>query len=645
MSDEDVTERCTRCGTEFPASSSPLGLCPACLLKLGMSDVAMVPPADGVQEVEPAAPMSPLPAVLPPRRSRRLSFRTLATVFGIAAISAAVLFFFLRPRHEAVDSHASPVRFTLTLPDGIEMPDAAQFAVSADGGQLAVAARSAEGQQRLWIRRLESFEWRELPRTDGASHPFWSPDGRSIAFFAHRSLKRTDVSSDLTYTVCEAPPGQGGSWSRDGIIVFATAAGLFRVPASGGSPESVTQVDKARGELAHLWPHFLPDGRRVVFVAQQEKGGTRAHILDLNRSRSLPIAEGAGQIALVSDLLLFSRGTGLTAQRIDVPRARVRGDAESIGGTDSIRSSATFSVSSTVLVYLPYEPRSSQLMWLDRSGRALGAVGAPADIGSFALAPDGRRVAIVRRDERDESSKIWLVDVHSERSSRLTLGQTHDTSLVWSPDGSRLAFSSRRENSDGVYVVGVNGGESEEALFRSTESKRVSDWSRDGQLLIYTAGSANAGTDVWAVPLGADAKPLPVDVSSGNQSQAVLSPDMRLIAYVSDESGSDEVFVRAFPSGGKWQISAHGGTRPQWRADGRELFFLSAGRVMAVDIAQGAELRFSGPRALFVVPGSDDFAVQHDRFLVRMPLENRRGRELHVILNWASELLSLRKGN
>jgi eukaryotic-like serine/threonine-protein kinase len=647
MSDSDVrepttertTERCTRCGAEFAATSSPLGLCPACLLKLGMSDPAIARLSSTAQGVPSNVERRDSASG---RRFRFPSWRVLTTV-PIMLVVLMALAFFLRSRPESTGPYASPVRFSLALPDETDLLGA-QFAVSPDGTQLAVAARSADGRQGIWVRRLRSLEWRELPRTGHAASPFWSPDSRHIGFFDDRSLKRIDVSSELIQTICDASSARGASWSVQDVILFSDASGLSLVRASGGTPAPLTKVDSGRGEIAHLWPQFLPDGRHFIFAAQKLKPSFTTYIGDVNTSKTTAIADERGPAMLAGNVLLFLRGNTLAAQPFDASRRAPGGEAQSIAGTDdiatSMKSGPVFSASSTLLVYQRDEPRLRRLMWFDRTGRVIGTAGMAADDEGFALSPDGRRVAVARRDARNDTSSIWLMDVNPERTSRLTPGQGQDAFPIWSPDGSRVAFSSRRDDSDDVYTIVANGAK-EQLLFRSPESKRLSDWSRDGRFVIYTARSPKTGTDLWALQSGEDHKPQPIDQSPANESQGVLSPDDRWIAYVSDESGSDEVYVRSFPaSEGRWQISTGGGTQPRWRSDGRELYFISAeSRLTAVEVASAPQLTYRAPQTLFVLRGAGDYAVAPDgRFLVLMPVGERGNRELQVVLNWASEL-------
>jgi Tol biopolymer transport system component len=653
MSDAGDAQRCGRCGAEFTALSTPLGLCPACLLKLGMSDPAMTPAQEPEPEPEPVAPLGPAPPgptppapVAPARARRRLRLpqrRVWLTAAALLVIAVLATQFFPRlQRREPAGVHGTAVRFTLTLPDETEIADGAQLAVSADGTQLVVAARQAGGPQRLWLRRLQSSEWRELPRTDGATFPFWSPDSRHVGFFTDRRLMRIEVTNGLTRTVCDVRSGHGGTWGIQDDIVFADAAGLSRVPASGGVPVAVTKVDSSDNQRAHLWPHFLPDGRHFVFLVQKANDEVATHIRSVDTGESMAIADGRGPSAFVAYVLLFARGATLATQRFDQTTG-VIGEVETIGGVEEIAGSLTagsaFSASSTVLVYRREEERRRQLTWFGREGRHFGVVGKPAEYTGFALSPDGRRVAVARRGD-DEASSVWVMDVSSDRVSRLTAGRERDAFPLWSPDGSRIAFSSRGSDADSVRAVIVDTGEMEEELFRSPESKHLTDWSLDNRFLIYAARSPKTGMDLWLLPTMGDRKPQPFHQTPANESQGRSSPDGRWIAYVSDQSGSEEVYVRAFPpSEGRWQISTAGGTRPRWRSDGRELFFLSTdGQLMAVDVTSGPTPRYEAPRRILDVRGADDFAVSRDgRFLVPLPVNERRDRELHVVLNWAAE--------
>lgn len=649
MSDASGTQRCEKCGAEYTASASPLGLCPACLLKLGMSDPAITPPREPDAGAGPASEPVAVVAPPPPPVRPRLQIPLWAWIAGIAILVLLVIVFNLfvqrlQPRGARTSALSNTVRFTLTLPDEARMPDAARFAVSPDGTHLVVVARDRSGTERLWLRRLQSLEWRALPRTDGASFPFWSPDSRHVGFFADKALKRIDVANELTQVLCTVNSGRGGTWGIGNVIVFADASGLSRVSATGGDPLPVTRVDAARGQRAHLSPQFLPDGRRFVFFVDALSEGKNAmHVGEIDAAGSTAIADDRGPAAFVDDVLLFSRGGTLAAQPFNPEGGELSGEAQSLGGVEDVDSDLAdgpaFSASNTVLVYRRQDSQRRQLTWFDREGRHLGVVGAPAQYTSLAVSPDGRRVAVARRDE-DESS-IWLMDVNSERINRITSGPLRDASLAWSPDGSRIVFNSRRGEVHGVYAVAANGGGQEEELLRSPEPKRITGVSRDNRLLIYTAWSPETGMDVWALTATGDRKSQPIEQSRANESQGTPSPDGRWMAFVSDESGKDQIHVRALPpSEGRWQISIDGGTHPRWRGDGRELYFLSTdGQLMAVDVARASPVEFGVPRMLVPLGRADGFDVSSDgRFLVQLPVDEPGGRELHVVLNWAAEL-------
>ena len=367
--------------------------------------------------------------------------------------------------------------------------------------------------------------------------------------------------------------------------------GLSRVPASGGAPVPVTKRGRlARAERAHLWPHFLPDGRRFVFLVQKanDAGCDSVGQIDAGGSVSDRRRPWTGGLRR-RQCSLFSRGGTLATQQFDPEVTASIGEMETLGGVDEVGGSTTagsaFSASSTVLVYRRGEEPRRQLTWFDRAGRHVGVVEQPDEYAGFALSPDGRRVAFARRSD-EEASSIWLMDVASDRLYRLTTDRKRDAFPIWSPDASRIAFSSRGSDGESVHaIVAATGGKGDE-LFRSPESKQLTDWSPDGRFLIYSARSPKTGMDLWMLPTMGDRKPQPSTRRRPTNRRAAWSPDGRWIAYMSDESGAEEVYVRAFPpSEGRWQISTGGGTRPRWRGDGRELYFLATdGQIMAVDV-------------------------------------------------------------
>jgi Tol biopolymer transport system component len=630
-------------------------LCPACLIKLGMSDPNWTPPPETPPEIPAAAPSA---TTVASRRFSRLPRLPVSVWIAAGALLALLYVFsrFLMPPGPGYGNPSGPIiRFTIALPDEVELADGAQFAVSPDGRQIVAVARDPNGRQQLWVRSLASSEWRELRQSDGASHPFWSPDSRQVGFFADRRLKRTDVASGLTVVVCDAPSGRGGAWTADGVIIFAPGSGpLMRVAAAGGTPEQVTTVDGPRG--AHAWPGVLPDPQRFVYSASAgigEKNESPALALSMDTGESRVIVQNGWSAAFARGYLFFVQGTSLIAQPFDARRLEATGDVRRVPGADEVGGSpsegAAFSVSNDVLVYRAGRPTLSQLLWFDRRGEMIANAHEPGDYWQFSLSPDGSRVAVARLDPRDGSSNIWLLDPRRGIDSRATLGRSRDAFPVWSPDARRIAFASDRGGSVGIYVTAADGGGKEEQLLSLQEPARPipTDWSHDGRALLYSAASPKTASDLLMLPLDGERKALPIVNGAFNESDGRFSPDVRYVAYVSDESGRNEVYVQTFPPAeGKWQISAGGGTRPRWRRDGRELFFLSPdGMLMSVEIQKTASAPQLGPpRMLLPLHGADDYEISPDgqRILAKAKFRERGDNDLQVVLNWAAELAGSR---
>jgi Tol biopolymer transport system component len=579
------------------------------------------------------------------RRHRWLAIPAAAFVIALSGLS----FWLVRPTDRDIRPFGSVVRFALPFPHGTRPLDGAQFAPSPDGTTIALAARGADGRSHLWIRRLHAFDWQELSRTDDASYPFWSPDGRHVGFFAERRLKRIDVASGVTQTVCDAPDGHGGTWGLGNEIVFAPSGNgpLHRVAASGGTPQPITKLDGSHRELAHLWPRFLPDGVRVMYFANAADPKQRgSYLLDLQRGNTILVARRDVATVPAGDLLLFSNNRTLVTQRFDASRQELEDDITAIAGADQVGGpiavGPTFSATPNVLVYRSTGPRITRLTWLDRQGRTIGEAGMPGEYQTPAISPDGRRIAVAQTDDRTNAADIWVIDVERNTSTRLTFNPAPDSAPIWSPDGSRVAFASRRP--DGVHVMATNstGGGSEVTIATWPFALQPTDWSNDGRVLLFTSRDSKTGLDVWATPVDGDRKAWPLLQTAFDESDGRLSPDGRWLAYVSNESGVDQVYVRSFPEPeSRFQISVNGGTHPHWQRDGRQLLFVSPdGTLTAVDVSPGAAVGSGRPTPVLTLPDTIDFAMGPGAgpFLVPMPFDEHSGHELRVIVNWMNEL-------
>ena len=529
-------------------------------------------------------------------------------------------------------------------------------AISPDGRRLAFAA-TLDGKDSLWVRDLDSLAARALTGTDGASYPFWSPDGRSIGFFADAKLKRIEVAGGPALTLCDATAVRGGTWSKNDVIVFGVLnGGMFRVPAAGGSATTLTRLDQASGETSHRFPWFLPDGRHFLYTTQNatDTEKTSVYVADLDsKSRKFLVAADSNAVYTPPGYLLFVRERTLMALPFDAGKLQTTGDAVPIAEqVDYVsgRNQNQFSASQNgVLAYTSGGGGGTpRLTWFDRSGKAVGTLGAPGGLVlSVRISPDGKTVAV---DRLDKAFDIWLHDLVSGTISRFTFGPKNNAFPVWSPEGSRIAFYSDRDGIAHAFQKVTNGTAQDEVVDKPLgdppRATRVDDWSRDGRYIIESLdNTGKTKGDIWVLPLFGDRKPFPYLQTEFNERLARLSPNGQWLAYTSDESKRSEVYVQTFPTpGGKWQISTNGGSRSVWSRDGKELYFLGAdGKMMAVEVKAGAKFEAGLPKALFDArfPGGNTawYDVSPDgRFLIPIQLEQTANAPMTVVINWTAGL-------
>jgi len=570
-----------------------------------------------------------------------------ATAILLLALAAASLVI-AHLRQSAAGTRA--VRFSIPTPNLTGTGD--DFAISPDGGRLAFSAIDSSGKQRLWVRPLDSLSAQPLPETEGAFRPFWSPDSRFIGFFAGGKLKKIDVSGGPPQTLCEAPIGTGGTWNRDGVIVFAPGGGigLCRVSAAGGEAAPLTTLDQPR-EISQRWPQFLPDGRHFLYLSRQEKSGIYVGSLDSKETRRILDSDFSACYA-AQGYLVFARDAALMAQQFDAGKLELTGEplrvAEQVGIYTYGRS--PFTISDNVLVYERGDVADSQLAWHDRAGRQIRTVGPPGRYYSIWLSPDENMVAVERAEKGNFD--IWLTDIARNTPTRFTFDPSWDLAPIWSPDGSRIVFASGRAGVIDLYVKPASGSTSEELLLKTSNTKLPTDWSSDGKLILYVELNAKGKNDIWILPLEGDRTPRPFLQDAFNKRGARFSPDGKWIAYSSDESGQDQVYVRPYPGpgGAKYQVSPAGGNQPRWRRDGKELFYISAdGKLMAAELKAGSTFEAPAAKPLFdthikvvewVIPISrDNYAVSSDgqRFLINN-FNDVSAPVLTVVLNWTADL-------
>ena len=599
----------------------------------------------GLQATTPLVARSRLPAWLGWAFAGSAS--VLALIFGVGYLQRAPA------PQQAVRAFILPPQKTTFTSVGL---DGGPVTVSPDGRRLAFAATDDAGNHLLWIRALDSVSAQPLPGTEGGAWPFWSPDSRYLGFFAGGKLKKIETSGGPAETLCDALGGRGGTWNPDGTILFTptTQSSLYLVSEAGGTAVPVTKLDDSRHETSHRWPYFLPEGQHFVFFARGAEPGIYAGTLRSHETKFLLATESNAAYASPGYLLYWREGS-LMAQPFDTRHLALTGNAVPIadhvlfsGG----QSFGVFSVSQNgVLALQAGDASVNQLSWFDRTGKQLNVISGdrePTLVIGPRLSPNGRKLAATIFGFGSSHGDIWLYDLSRDVRTRFTFESGAVTAPVWSPDGSQVAYGADRQGYPGIYARASSGTGDDVTLLEGPALFPTS-WSPDGRFLAYFRTDQSAPVSrrqIWILPLFGDRKPFPFLPSAFDERTPEFSPDGRWIAYESNESGTFQIYVSAFPGAEtKVQVSSSGGLAPAWRADGKELFYLDpTGRLMAVEVKPiGGRLELGTPRLLFQThaasPGAHPFDVSNtaDRFLITTT-GNVNPSPITLVFNWTAAL-------
>ena len=589
-----------------------------------------------------------------------------ATVVALAAIA------WIYETQRSATAPAQAMRLQIPLPVKPPLRLSGLFALSPDGEKLAFAATSTDGIPRVWIRNMDSLEMRPLAGTESVSTDlFWSPDSRFVAFDAGKHLEKIDIAGGPPEILCslDAAP-VGGSWNKEDVIIFGQfGKSIMKVSGSGGEATPITVLDVAHGDVAHTEPWFLPDGRHFLYLRDRGTTGfTSVGSLDAKPQEqdTRRIAESdfgavyAPSSAPQSGHLLFLRRGAVMAQAFDARNMKLSGESVPVvdGPVEAFLDSGLFSISTTgALVYRSRGNVESQPTWFDAQGKALEQVGDREAYLGVSLSRDGTK-AFLSRANPSEGSSLWLLDVARGTTTRSDVSLALDGQPPgWAADGRKIIYGLDQPGQmNDIYQRPLTGAPAT-LLMQSNEWKSPSSWSSDGQFLLYTDFEGDSKNHVWVLPLAAGRKPFPFHRTDFNEHDGQFSPDGHWLAYVSDESGRSEVYVRSFspdPSGEgvsdseeEFPISSGGGSNPQWRQDGKELYYLDFdGKLMAASVTTHSGFHADAPRFLFQSPvkpatgvGFIAWAPSPDgkRFLFLVP-EAQGEAPFTVVLNWQADL-------
>jgi eukaryotic-like serine/threonine-protein kinase len=581
-------------------------------------------------------------------------------VAGIAlllALSAAAAYFLQSPKSESV------VRSSILPPAGASfvtmMPASGPPVLSPDGTRVAFTARDDKSKVLLYIRPLTSLTAQPLTGTDDATYPFWSPDGHDIGFFIPGKLKRVSASGGPAQNICDAISGRGAAWGSDGSIIFTPSSTqpLFRVPATGGTPEPASKLDPSHSENSHRWPSFLPDGKHFLYWGRSSlTQENRLYLGELGSLQAKTLAKTDTMAIYASGYLLFLRDQNLMAQPFDLRRLELSGDPVPIAehiGINGATARPLFSASQNGrLLYQTGETAGGwNLLWWDRDGKSAGSFPQPDRYLFPTLSPDGKQLASMIFTGAQGNEDTWTFDLARGTSTRLTFNGTARGFPVWSADGKTVFYGSNPKGTSHIYSKNSDGSGPEHVILENNDILELAtSTSPDGHYLVYIRRELknnDTNYQIWALPLIGESKPVPVVQSAFESQFAIVSPDSKWMVYQSNESGRREIYITAFPGGGaKWQVSTNGGTWPRWRKDGKELFFLDpADKMMAVDVnTSGASIQLGIPRGLFQTVGIQrdygpyDVTADGKKFLLNSGNLKEGSDPFTLVLNWPAEL-------
>jgi len=533
------------------------------------------------------------------------------------------------------------------------------LALSKDGQTVAMVSYSEQkNKYMIWTYKVGERNASIVEGTDDASNPFWSPDGKWIGFFSQGKLKKVDASGTSVQVLAEAPNGRGGTWNKDGVILYTpdVFTGVYRVASNGGTPTEITTLDAQGSESSHRWPTFLPDGRHYLYLAANftglfEKNAIFVGSLDTKEKRQV-LAASSNVVYAEPGYLIYLRDSdrSLVAQRFDLNSFSVSGDPQVV--QSGVRylpqiDLALFDVAGrrALVAQTGRGAVTSQLEWFDRNGKVVGTVGGPGSFANPSLSADGQKLAFDEPNPNGRMFGIWTRDLRTGAVSRLTLDDSLNQVPIWSPDGKRVVFTSNRNRFNRLYWKNGDGSGAEEQIVDLGAIQEVCwDWSRDGKNLLV-----RKDRELWAMSLpGMKAKPYLQGKGAIRNGQ--FSPDGKWVAYASNESGMWAVYVSSFPeANSKWQVSRGGGEEPRWRGDGKELFYLSSDRkLMAVEVNLSSSLEARDPVELFQtrsrqrISSQDVFtysvSADGQRFLVNTIIDEPNAAPLSIALNWAEEI-------
>jgi eukaryotic-like serine/threonine-protein kinase len=530
--------------------------------------------------------------------------------------------------------------------------------LSPDGERLAFSAVGSDGRQLLWVRPFNSAAAKPLDGTDGAAFPFWSADSRSLGFFAKGKLNRIEASGGPPLALCDIATGRGGTWGADGTILFTpnVTSPVFRIAASGGTPQPVTTLNGSLNERSHRWPQFLPDHKHFLFFAQKAvvgNGGVYVASLD-GGAPKLIMQNDSNAAYSMPGYLLFVRQGILMAQRFGASQLRLDGDAVPLVehvGVNAITGRAIFAVSETgIMVYDAGNATgdTDRLVWYDRTGKQIEATGTSGLYLEPSVSADGSKLAISGLPGGTGNLSIWLFDLARATKTRLTFPPSSDRQPNWAPDGKSVAFVSNLNGPPHIYLNASDGTGTPTALTVDDASEFAPRFTADGRYLLFErlAEQPNSRREIWGVLLSGDRKAFPVIQNQYDLYGPALSPDGKWLAYESRESGRPEICVIPFLHGaGKWEVSTAGGLQPRWRRDGRELFYLSTdNKIMSAEITeQGSSLLIGKVQSLFQVDpvpfaGGSPYDVTGDgkKFVVAGLASSQASEPLTLVVNWAA---------